>query len=199
MDELPSNWLGFLVAEGEAAIPPTSIGATLLKLFAVLILVGANGFFVAAEFALVGLRPSRIETMAAAGSRSAKRLLEVLKSLNSYLSACQLGITLASLALGWIGEPAPSRDGARTIDPQTDTAVNASSGTTSSSMCRARSTSSRRTSPRGPVSYCPTGTPRCGLPLERGMRGRPSRPSNGKATGAGGQEVTGSGGDGVSG
>src|SRR5688572_16193604 len=109
MDELPSNWLGFLVAEGEAVIPPASIGATLLKLLAVLILVGANGFFVAAEFALVGLRPSRIETMAAAGNRSAKRLLEVLKNLNSYLSACQLGITLASLALGWIGEPAIAR------------------------------------------------------------------------------------------
>jgi CBS domain containing-hemolysin-like protein len=109
MDELPSNWLGFLVAEGEAAIPPTSISVTLLKLFAVLILVAANGFFVAAEFALVGLRPSRIETMAAAGSRSAKRVLEVLKNLNSYLSACQLGITLASLALGWIGEPAIAR------------------------------------------------------------------------------------------
>jgi CBS domain containing-hemolysin-like protein len=109
MDGLPSNWLGFLIAEGEAAIHPTSIGATLLKLLAVLILVAANGFFVAAEFALVGLRPSRIETMAAAGKRSAKRLLEILKNLNSYLSACQLGITLASLALGWIGEPAIAR------------------------------------------------------------------------------------------
>jgi CBS domain containing-hemolysin-like protein len=109
MDELPSNWLALLFAQGEAAIPHTSIGATLLKLFAVLILVAANGFFVAAEFALVGSRSSRIETMAAAGSRSAKRLLEVLKNLNSYLSACQLGITLASLALGWIGEPAIAR------------------------------------------------------------------------------------------
>ena len=109
MDELPSNWLGLLFAQGEAAIPHTSIGATLLKLFAVLILVAANGFFVAAEFALVGSRSSRIETLAATGSRSAKRLLELLNNLNSYLSACQLGITLASLALGWIGEPAIAR------------------------------------------------------------------------------------------
>ena len=109
MDELPSNWLGLLFAQGEAAIPHTSIGATLLKLFAVLILVAANGFFVAAEFALVGSRSSRIETLAATGSRNAKRLLELLNNLNSYLSACQLGITLASLALGWIGEPAIAR------------------------------------------------------------------------------------------
>jgi CBS domain containing-hemolysin-like protein len=109
MDDLPSIWLFSVFAEGEAAIPHTSIGATLLKLLAVLILVGANGFFVAAEFALVGSRSSRIETMAAAGSRSAKRLLDLLKNLNSYLSACQLGITLASLALGWIGEPAIAR------------------------------------------------------------------------------------------
>ncbi|HEY0728329.1 MAG TPA: hemolysin family protein [Pyrinomonadaceae bacterium] len=109
MDELPSIWLGLLFAEGETALPPTSTAATLIKLFSVLLLVGANGFFVAAEFALVGLRPSRIETLAAAGSRSAKRLLELLRNLNSYLSACQLGITLASLGLGWIGEPAIAR------------------------------------------------------------------------------------------
>jgi CBS domain containing-hemolysin-like protein len=73
------------------------------------VLVAANGFFVAAEFALVGLRTSRIETMAAAGKRAAKRLMGLLKNLNAYLSACQLGITLASLALGWIGEPAVAR------------------------------------------------------------------------------------------
>src|SRR5215510_13657591 len=80
-----------------------------VKLLAVLLLVAANGFFVAAEFALVGVRASRIETMAAAGSRAAKRLLALLKNLNAYLSACQLGITLASLALGWVGEPAIAR------------------------------------------------------------------------------------------
>jgi CBS domain containing-hemolysin-like protein len=77
-----------------------------VKLFAVLLLVAANGFFVAAEFAFVGVRSSRIETLAASGSRSAKRLMGLLQNLNAYLSACQLGITLASLALGWIGEPA---------------------------------------------------------------------------------------------
>jgi CBS domain containing-hemolysin-like protein len=55
------------------------------------------------------VRSSRIETLAASGSRSAKRLLGLLRNLNQYLSACQLGITLASLALGWIGEPAIAR------------------------------------------------------------------------------------------
>jgi magnesium and cobalt exporter, CNNM family len=107
MDELPSNWLGLLIAQGDLSIPGTSL--TLIKLVAVIVLVAANGFFVAAEFALVGVRTSRIETLAAAGSRSAKRLLTLLKNLNAYLSACQLGITLASLALGWIGEPAIAR------------------------------------------------------------------------------------------
>jgi CBS domain containing-hemolysin-like protein len=80
-----------------------------VKLLAVLLLVAANGFFVAAEFAFVGVRVSRIETLAASGSRSAKRLMGLLNNLNAYLSACQLGITLASLALGWIGEPAIAR------------------------------------------------------------------------------------------
>src|SRR5215470_11629763 len=80
-----------------------------VKLFAVLLLVAANGFFVAAEFALVGVRSSRIETLAASGNSSAKRLMGLLQNLNAYLSACQLGITLASLALGWIGEPAIAR------------------------------------------------------------------------------------------
>jgi len=80
-----------------------------VKLLAVLVLVAANGFFVAAEFALVGVRSSRIETLAASGNRAAKRLMGLLQNLNAYLSACQLGITLASLALGWIGEPAIAR------------------------------------------------------------------------------------------
>src|SRR6186713_3297005 len=83
--------------------------AIAVKLAAVLVLVATNGFFVAAEFALVGVRTSRIETLVTQGSRSAKRLMELLQNLNAYLSACQLGITLASLALGWIGEPAIAR------------------------------------------------------------------------------------------
>src|ERR1044072_9383255 len=80
-----------------------------VKLIAVLLLVAANGVCVAAEFAFVGVRSSRIETLAASGSKAAKRLMGLLQNLNAYLSACQLGITLASLALGWIGEPAIAR------------------------------------------------------------------------------------------
>ena len=79
---------------------------TVLNVIAVFLLVFANGFFVAAEFALVSVRRSRIETLVAAGSKAAKRLLSLLDNMNAYLSAAQLGITLASLALGWIGEPA---------------------------------------------------------------------------------------------
>lgn len=77
-----------------------------LNLGIVVLLVLANGFFVASEFALVGVRKSRIETLAKSGDRRAQRLLPLVNNLNAYISATQLGITLASLALGWIGEPA---------------------------------------------------------------------------------------------
>lgn len=78
---------------------------TTIYIIIVFVLVFANGFFVASEFALVGVRRSRIETLAAAGSLRARRLLALLDNLNAYISATQLGITMASLALGWIGEP----------------------------------------------------------------------------------------------
>ncbi len=76
-----------------------------LYLLLVILLVLANGFFVASEFALVGVRRSRIAALAAGGNRRAKLLLELIDNLNAYISATQLGITMASLALGWIGEP----------------------------------------------------------------------------------------------
>jgi CBS domain containing-hemolysin-like protein len=79
---------------------------TALELFIVTILILVNGFFVASEFALVGVRRSRIAMLAESGSRSARRVLEIVDNLNSYISATQLGITLASLGLGRIGEPA---------------------------------------------------------------------------------------------
>src|SRR5919199_3214293 len=78
---------------------------TALYLLTVLLLVCANGFFVAAEFALVGVRRSRVETLAEGGDRRAARLVALLDNLNAYISATQLGITMASLALGWVGEP----------------------------------------------------------------------------------------------
>jgi CBS domain containing-hemolysin-like protein len=82
---------------------------TALKLLVVIVLVVINGFVVAAEFAMVGVRRSRIATLAASGDRAATRLLSLLNNLNAYLSASQLGITLASLALGWVGEPTVAR------------------------------------------------------------------------------------------
>ena len=71
-----------------------------------LLLVALNGFFVAAEFALVKVRPTQIEPLAAEGLRRATLVRHMIQHLDAYLSATQLGITLASLALGWIGEPA---------------------------------------------------------------------------------------------
>ncbi len=77
-----------------------------LNIIIVFLLVLANGFFVASEFSLVSVRRSRIQFLADTGNRRAKVLLELVDNLNAYISATQLGITLASLALGWIGEPA---------------------------------------------------------------------------------------------
>ena len=80
----------------------------LINIFIVFLLVFMNAFFVATEFAMVKVRKSRIETLVLEGTGNAKHTLKVVKDLNSYLSACQLGITLASLGLGWVGEPAVS-------------------------------------------------------------------------------------------
>lgn len=73
---------------------------------AVLLLVLANGFFVATEFALVSVRRTRVQQLAAEGHRQAEKVLAELNHLDTYIAATQLGITMASLALGWIGEPA---------------------------------------------------------------------------------------------
>lgn len=72
-------------------------------------LVFLNGFFVAAEFAIVKVRYSQIELRAKSGNQMAKVAQNILNNLDSYLSATQLGITLASLGLGWIGEPVVSK------------------------------------------------------------------------------------------
>ncbi|MGA3163907.1 MAG: hemolysin family protein [Verrucomicrobiota bacterium] len=76
-----------------------------LKILAVLALVLMNGFFVAAEFALVRVRETQLDALAGKGQRRAKMALHIVRNLNSYLSATQLGITMASLGLGWIGQP----------------------------------------------------------------------------------------------
>lgn len=77
-----------------------------IKLLIALLLVLLNGFFVAAEFSIVKVRYSQIQLKAAEGNALAKRAEQIIKSLDAYLSATQLGITLASLALGWVGESA---------------------------------------------------------------------------------------------
>ncbi len=78
---------------------------SLVGVLAVCALVATNGFFVAAEFGLVKVRQTRIDELAAQGNSVAKVVQDELKHLDSYIAATQLGITLASLALGWIGEP----------------------------------------------------------------------------------------------
>ncbi|MBE9912479.1 HlyC/CorC family transporter [Paenibacillus donghaensis] len=84
------------------------IGKLLFNLFLVLLLVFFNGVFVAAEFSLVKMRQSRLTQLVSEGNRMANYALKVNNNLDAYLSATQFGITLASLGLGWIGEPAIS-------------------------------------------------------------------------------------------
>ncbi|WP_408894311.1 hemolysin family protein [Paenibacillus taichungensis] len=76
-----------------------------LNLVLVAILIGFSAFFVAVEFALVRIRPSRIDQMIAEGNKRALAVKQAVANLDGYLSACQLGITITSLGLGWLGEP----------------------------------------------------------------------------------------------
>jgi CBS domain containing-hemolysin-like protein len=82
------------------------IGMDLLKILAVILLVLANGFFVAAEFALVSVRRTRITELVAQGNQTALWVQKALENPDQVIAATQLGITLASLGLGWVGEPA---------------------------------------------------------------------------------------------
>mgnify|MGYP002761439678 FL=1 len=76
------------------------------RLIAALFLVGLNGFFVASEFALVRIRSTAVDQLVEEGRAGAATLQDAVNSLDDYLAATQLGITVASLGLGWIGEPA---------------------------------------------------------------------------------------------
>jgi putative hemolysin len=78
---------------------------TTVGLAAIVALILANAFFVAAEFSLVGARKTRLDQLSWAGNRKARLARRAIQSLDRYISATQLGITLASLGLGWIGEP----------------------------------------------------------------------------------------------
>jgi CBS domain containing-hemolysin-like protein len=77
-----------------------------MALFLAALMVLANAFFVASEFAIVKIRPTRVKELASSGGRRARILASITRQLDKFLSANQLGITLASLALGWVGEPA---------------------------------------------------------------------------------------------
>ena len=102
MDDPASYFLASLV---DGAQHSNTLLKVLAKLCGVLFFVAANAFFVGAEFALVSVRRPRLEARAAAGSRRAQAALRLLANPTSFISATQLGITIASLALGWIGEP----------------------------------------------------------------------------------------------
>ena len=95
---------GWLLAVGgpPGTLEIDPLAGLLLGLF----LVGLNGFFVAAEFAIVKVRPTQLDPYVARGDRRGKVARHMVRHLDAYLSSTQLGITLASLALGWIGEPA---------------------------------------------------------------------------------------------
>ena len=80
-----------------------------LDIFTTFLLVFLNGFFVAAEFAIVKVRASQLEGKVKAGNRVAILSKHIVSHLDGYLAATQLGITLASLGLGWIGEPVVSK------------------------------------------------------------------------------------------
>jgi len=81
----------------------------LIKVLAIFFLVLTNGFFVASEFALVSVRRARLESRAAGGNAGARAALRLLDNPTVFISAVQFGITLASLALGWVGEPTIAR------------------------------------------------------------------------------------------
>ncbi len=83
-----------------------SLAGILWRVAGVLLLVFANGFFVAAEFAIVTVRKTRIDQLIAEGHRGARAVRRAVSDPDSYIAATQLGITMASIGLGWIGEPA---------------------------------------------------------------------------------------------
>ena len=92
----------------DASITPDPL-LLVVGLVAIPVLVAINGFFVAAEFALVAIRRTRVEELVNQGQAGAKSLMHAVADLNRSVAACQLGITVASLALGFVSEPAIHR------------------------------------------------------------------------------------------
>ncbi len=104
MDD-PASSISLFLFAGDEAIAAVSTTEVLIKLLLVFFIVLLNGFFVASEFSLVSVRKPRIEARAAEGSKNAQSALRLLNNPTLFISAVQLGVTLASLALGWLGEP----------------------------------------------------------------------------------------------
>ena len=77
----------------------------LINLLVIALLIILTGFFVATEFAIVKVRTSRLEQLRVEGKKNADSAIKVVNHLDEYLSACQLGITVTALGLGWLGEP----------------------------------------------------------------------------------------------
>lgn len=103
MDDPASSHLFLLFLQ--EATTSLSLTEVLIDFLLILFIVALNGFFVASEFSLVSVRRTRIEARAEEGSKSAKSALRLLDNPTRFISAVQLGVTLASLALGWLGEP----------------------------------------------------------------------------------------------
>src|SRR5258708_7134000 len=101
--------IGSLVGTGsellDVQVEFASPGVVILNAIVILALVLLNGFFVASEFALVKVRTSQLDALEDEGNKRAAFVRHVISNLDAYLSATQLGITLSSLGLGWIGEP----------------------------------------------------------------------------------------------
>ncbi|CAN5522564.1 hemolysin family protein [soil metagenome] len=107
MDDPASSFLFFL----QLTEPPVSISwlEIIIDFLLIFLIVVLNGFFVASEFALVSVRRTRVETEANEGNKGAKAAIRLLDNPTLFISAVQLGVTLASLALGWLGEPTIAR------------------------------------------------------------------------------------------
>ncbi len=80
------------------------IGSIFSNLFVIGLLLFSNGFFVAAEFSMVSVRKTRIAQLTKEGNFSAKMALDTLKDLDKFIAAVQLGVTISSIGLGWVGE-----------------------------------------------------------------------------------------------
>ncbi|MBV9241351.1 MAG: HlyC/CorC family transporter, partial [Acidobacteria bacterium] len=104
MDDPASSLLLFLFQTNDAGSSVT-VTQVLLEFLLILVIVGMNAFFVASEFSLVTVRKTRIQKLADEGHGSARAVLRLKDDPTLFISAVQLGVTLASLALGWVGEP----------------------------------------------------------------------------------------------